>query len=64
MNLRAYMDTLVFTPCFYDVDVWMRRSNHGDGTAYFEYVLLYFDDCLVISDNAESFIRGDIGNYF
>ena len=31
---------------------------------YHGYVLQYFDDCLVISDSAESVIRNNIGNYF
>ena len=34
-----------------DSDVWMRQSVRRDRvTKYWEYVLLYTDDCLVISD--------------
>ena len=58
------MDTLGFTSCFSDPDVWMRNSKRGNGTAYYEYVLLYVDDCLVISNNSENFIREEIGKYF
>ena len=39
----------------------MRRSNWE--TPYYEYVLLYVDDCLVISDQAESVIWSKIGKY-
>ena len=43
----------------------MRSSTRGDGeTPYDEYVLLYVDDCLVISDRAEYVIQSEIGNYF
>ena len=43
----------------------MRESVRKDGsTKYYEYVLLYTDDCLVISDRAESILRDEIGKYF
>ena len=64
IHLRAYMDILGFTSCFPDPGVWMRQSKRGNGTSYYEYVLLYVDDCLVISDNADNFIRSEIGKYF
>ncbi len=35
-----------------------------DGTKLYEYVLLYVDDCLVISDNAEHILKKEIGCYF
>ena len=31
---------------------------------YYEYVLLYVDDALVVSENAESILRNEIGKYF
>ena len=64
MHLRACTDTLGFTSWFADPDLWMRMSKSGDVTAYYEYVLLYIDDCLVISDNAQNVIQEDIGKYF
>ena len=57
MHLHTCMDTLGFTSCFSDPDLWMRKSKREDGKDYYGYVILYVDDCLVISDNAESFIR-------
>ena len=48
MHLSACMDTMVFTSWFAEPAGWMRNSERGDGTAYYEYVLLYVDDCLVI----------------
>ena len=35
-----------------------------EGEEYHEYVLLYVDDCLVISDRAESLFCEEIGQHF
>ena len=42
----------------------MREKKKSDGTIYWEYVLLYVDDCLCISVDPESIIRNEIGKYF
>ena len=55
---------LDFTPCLADPDVWMRPAKKSDGSQYYEYVLLYVDDVLVISENAESILRKNLGRYF
>ena len=48
-----------------DPDVWMRESVQKDGsTKYYEYVLLYTVECLVISDRGENVLRMEIGKYF
>ena len=49
-HLRTYMDHLGFKSCKGDCDVWMREALKDDGTAYWEYILLYVDDALVISE--------------
>ena len=64
MHLCACMGTLGFTSCFDEPDVWTRKPKRGDGTAHYEYVLLYVDYYLVISDNTENVIREEIGKYF
>eukprot|EP00956_Cyclotella_meneghiniana_P034439 scaffold104886_cov86-Cyclotella_meneghiniana.AAC.1 len=65
VHLRSCMqETLGFTSCLADPDVWMRKQKKADGTEYWEYVLLYVDDALVISDRAESTLRNEIGKYF
>ena len=56
MHLRPCMDTLGFTSCFDYPDLWMRNSKFGNGTVYYEYVLLYVYDCLFISDNSDNVI--------
>jgi hypothetical protein len=63
-HLRDCMDTLKFQPCLADPDVWMRPSCKDGGEEYYEYVLLHTDDALVISHQAESILRNEIGKYF
>ena len=47
-----------------DPDVWMRPATRADGSKVYEYVLLYTDDCLVVSGNVNSILRKEIGRYF
>ena len=42
----------------------MRPAKKSDGSEYYEYILLYTDDVLVVSENAESVLRQGIGRYF
>ena len=58
------MHYLKFSSCLADPDVWMRPAEKSDGTTYDGYVLLYVDDALVISENAEEILREEIGKYF
>ena len=59
------MKILGFESSRADPDVWMRESVQKDGlTKQFEYVLLYTDDCLVISDQEKSVLQNEIGEYF
>ena len=63
-HFRACMSHIGFTPCLADPDVWMRPAQKADGSKYWEYVLLYVDDALVISDNAKHILENEIGKYF
>jgi hypothetical protein len=45
-------------------NVWMRLLKRTTGVAYYEYVLLYVDDVLVISERAEKVQRTEIGQHF
>ena len=58
------MSHLGFTPCRADPDVWMRPALKADGSEYWEYVLIYTDDTLVVSENGETLLRTEIGKYF
>ena len=57
-------DALGFESCLADPDVWFREATRADGRKYYEYILLYTDDCLVISENAERVLRDEIGKYW
>ena len=64
-QLQSCMKFLGFEYSQADPDVWMRESVRKDGsTKYYEYVLLYTDDCLVISDQEETVLCKEIGKYF
>ena len=45
--------------------VWITRlSEQTTGDEYYKYALLYVDDVFVISENAESVLRKEIGQHF
>ena len=63
-RLRECMNMLHFKSCPADPDVWMRPATKSDGSKYWEYVLLYVDDVLIISEHGEAVLRGEIGKHF
>ena len=63
-HLRSCMRHLDFVSCPADPDVWMRPAKRSDGADCYEYILLYTDDALVISENVERVLRLDLGRYF
>ena len=42
----------------------MRPANTSDGSKYWEYVLLYVDDVLIVSEHGEKVLREELGKYF
>ena len=42
----------------------MRTAQQSDGSEYYKYILIYTDDALVISENAEKVLRHELGRYF
>ena len=58
------MKHLNFKSCLADPDVWIRPAMSEGGLEYYEYVLLWTDDCLVISHRPEVVLRNEIGTYF
>ena len=63
-HLRSCMRHLDFVSCPANPNVWMRPAKCSDGSDYYEYILLYTDDALVVSDNAEQVLRNELGRYF
>jgi hypothetical protein len=49
--------SLQFRPCQADPDVWMRRAHKADGTPYYEYILVYIDDVMVIWGDPDAVIN-------
>ena len=41
----------------------MRPDKQSNGTDYYEFILLYTDNALVISDNSDQVLRKDLGRY-
>lgn len=41
-----------FYSCFADPDVWYKLAAKPNGTEYYEYILVYVDDFLVLSHQA------------
>ncbi|KAI2503237.1 Reverse transcriptase (RNA-dependent DNA polymerase) [Fragilaria crotonensis] len=54
---------LGFQSTLADPDVWLRAATKNDGESYYEYVLMYVDDILAISCNAEA-IMNDVQTTF
>ena len=63
-HLRSCMKHMGFESSRADPDVWFRQSKKKNGEDYYEYLLLYTDDVLVISERAESVLRDEVGKYF
>ena len=63
-HFRSCMHFLNFKSCPADPDVWMRPAIKSDGLTCHDYALLCADDALVISENAESALRNELGRYF
>jgi hypothetical protein len=58
--LAKLMTDLGFRSCKADPDVWMRKATTPEGSYYYEYVLYYVDDTLVVSIYLKSILqKGD-----
>ena len=68
LHLRTCMSELGFESSKGDPDVWfrpaVRKNGSHAGEEYMEYVLLYVDDVLVVSENAEAVLRQEIGQHW
>ena len=63
-HLRDCVNFLGFTSCKADPDLWIPLTTKLDGTPCYDHVLLYVDDTLAISENAEHIIQNEIDKYF
>ncbi len=63
-HLRDCMGHLGSPSSQAEPDVWVRLSKQSTGEEYYEYVLLYVGNVLVISERAEQVLRQEIGQHF
>ena len=63
MHLRDCMEHLKYESCKSDPDLWMRDGVKGDGTRYYEYILLYVDDVLCVSEFPKEALK-QLNHYF
>ena len=54
------MHHLQFVTCPANPDMWMWPVQKSDGSPCYEYILLYMDDTLVVSERAEEILRNEI----
>jgi Reverse transcriptase (RNA-dependent DNA polymerase) len=55
-HFAAALTEIGFTSCKADPDVWMQLAQKSNGFKYYEYILTYVDDCLVVSQNPQIII--------
>jgi hypothetical protein len=56
-HLANTLQSLGYTSCLADPDVWMKPAMKPCGFEYYEYVLVYVDDVLVLSHQPEITMR-------
>jgi hypothetical protein len=57
-HLAATLQDAGFKACKADANVWMRPAIKADGSKYYEYVLCYVDDLLVVSEHPKRIMEG------
>ena len=62
-HLRECMKHLGYESCLADPDLWMRMAKKDNGDSYYEYLLLYVDDALAISERPKEQLM-EIDKYF
>ena len=62
-HLRDCMDHLGYFPCKADPDLWIRKAKKDSGEFYYEYMLLYVDDCLCVSEHPQEALN-EVNKYF
>ena len=62
-HLRNCMEHLGYISCLSNPDVWMRKAVRNNGQSYYEYLLLYVDDCLAVIKNTTELLQG-LDEYF
>jgi Reverse transcriptase (RNA-dependent DNA polymerase) len=53
-HLASTIRTMGFSACLAEADVWLRRNVKPGGAEYYEYLLVYVDDILVVSHDPQA----------
>jgi hypothetical protein len=56
-HLANTLQQLGYKSCLADPDVWFRKATKNDGYQYYEYVLVYVDDLLVLSHQGDKTMK-------
>jgi hypothetical protein len=56
-HFAATLRDIGFIPSYADPDMWYREAVTREGFEYYEYVLVYVDDILCISEDPSTIIR-------
>jgi len=56
-HLANTLHHMGFTSCLADPDVWFKSAMKADGTEYYEYVLVYVEDLLVLSHQPDKIMK-------
>jgi Reverse transcriptase (RNA-dependent DNA polymerase) len=62
-HLALTIRTMGFSACLADADVWLRKNAKPNGSEYYEYLLVYVDNILVVSHNPQSVMDTLSENY-
>jgi hypothetical protein len=57
-SFAGTLNNLGFMSSLADPDVWMRPANKRNGSPYYEYIFVYVDDLLVISESPKRILQG------
>ena len=58
-HLRECMEMLGYRSCLADPDLWIREAVSDKGNKYYEYMLLFVDDCLCVSEHPREDLEED-----
>ena len=51
-----HLKSMGFTQSRADMDMWLRRQRKPDGSEYYEYLVVYVDDVLIVSHNTQAIV--------
>jgi len=60
---KTLRESMGFTPCRGDQDVWRREAQRADKSRYYEYLFVYTDDVIAISENPDAIMK-KLGTFY